>query len=46
MGGVEYARAKARQFADEALSAIVDLPRSPSTAALADAVTYTVERKQ
>ncbi len=46
MGGIDYARAKAREFADKALAAIVDLPRSPSAAALADAVTYTIERKQ
>lgn len=45
-GGLDYARAKARGFADEALAAIADLPECPAAAALADAVTYAVERRQ
>ncbi len=45
-GGVEFARRKAREFADEALQQIEDLPESPATTALMDAVTYTVERRK
>ncbi|NIR42534.1 MAG: polyprenyl synthetase family protein [Gemmatimonadetes bacterium] len=45
-GGVEFARAGARAYADEALSAIADLPESPAAAALADAVGYAVDRRQ
>ena len=45
-GGIEYARGRARSFARDALSAIEDLPRSPSATALADAVTYVTERRQ
>ncbi len=45
-GGIEFARAKARQFADQALAAIKELPQSPSASALAEAVNYVVERRQ
>jgi octaprenyl-diphosphate synthase len=45
-GGIEYARAKARSFAEQALAAIEGLPESPSATALADAVTYVIERRQ
>ncbi len=45
-GGMDYARDRARAFADEALSAIADLPETPAAAALAEAVTYTIERRQ
>ncbi|NIN70532.1 MAG: octaprenyl-diphosphate synthase [Gemmatimonadetes bacterium] len=45
-GGISYARAKAREFADQALSAIEGLPESRATSALAGAVNYTVERRQ
>ncbi len=45
-GGIAFARARAREFAEEALSAIADLPDSASATALAEAVTYTVERRQ
>jgi octaprenyl-diphosphate synthase len=44
-GGIEFAREKARSFADEALAAIADLPESPSATALLEAVNYTVERR-
>ncbi len=44
-GGIEYASAKARSYAGEALSALVGLPESSSLTALADAVSYTVERR-
>jgi len=45
-GGVDYARAQARAFADEALAALEGLPESPAAAALAEAVNYTIERRQ
>ncbi len=45
-GGIEYARAKAREFADRARSAIANLPPSPAATALSEAVTYVVERHQ
>ncbi len=44
-GGLDYARAKARSLAREALAAIEHLPASPSAAALAEAVDYVVERR-
>ncbi len=45
-GGIAFARARAREYAEEATSAIADLPESASVAALAEAVTYTVERRK
>jgi octaprenyl-diphosphate synthase len=45
-GGISYARAKAREFADQALAAIENLPEGPAARALAGAVNYTVERRQ
>jgi octaprenyl-diphosphate synthase len=45
-GGISYARAKAREFADQALAAIGDLPESTAATALAEAVNYTIERRQ
>jgi octaprenyl-diphosphate synthase len=45
-GGISYARAKAREFADQALAAIENLPEGPAARALASAVNYTVERRQ
>jgi octaprenyl-diphosphate synthase len=45
-GGMDYARAKARAFADEALVLLKDLPETPGAAALAEAVTYAIERRQ
>jgi octaprenyl-diphosphate synthase len=45
-GGIEYARARARDYADQALSALEGLPDCPATTALADAVTYTIERQK
>lgn len=44
-GGLDYARAKARSLAGEALAAIEHLPASPSAAALAETVDYVVERR-
>jgi len=45
-GGIEFARVKASEFADEALQEIEGLPESPAATALAEAVTYTVERRK
>ncbi len=45
-GGIAFARARAREYAEEAMSAIAELPESASAAALAEAVTYTVERRK
>jgi octaprenyl-diphosphate synthase len=45
-GGIEYARAKARAFAEEAMSALEGLPNCPASLALADAVNYTIERQK
>jgi octaprenyl-diphosphate synthase len=45
-GGIKVARAKAREFAEQALSAIAGVPESPSATALAEAVTYVIERRQ
>lgn len=46
VGGIDFARAKARDFADEAQREIADLPESAAATALAEAITYTVERKK
>ena len=45
-GGIEFARARAREFADRAMREIEDLPESAAAVALADAVTYTIERRK
>jgi octaprenyl-diphosphate synthase len=45
-GGIEFARAKAREFADRAVCEIEDLPESAAATALSDAVTYTIERRK
>lgn len=45
-GGIDHARAKARAFAEEALSAISRLPESSATRALFEAVTYVIERRK
>ncbi len=44
-GGMTYARAKAREFADQALKQLEGLPDSPAAAALAEAVNYAIERR-
>jgi octaprenyl-diphosphate synthase len=43
-GGLEYARARAREFADRAMECLRDLPRNEATEALGGAVNYAVER--
>lgn len=45
-GGLDYARARARAFAEQALSAGEALPDGPATTALRDAVRYVVERQR
>ena len=45
-GGIDHARAKARAFAEEALTSISSLPRGPATNALFEAVTYVIERRK
>ena len=45
-GGIDYARSKAQAFADQALAALDGLPECPATAALVEAVNYTIERQQ
>lgn len=45
-GGIEYARSQARDFGEQALSALEGLPASPSVTALAEAVTYAIERRK
>lgn len=44
-GGLEYARARGAQFADEARDALQGLPESPARAALADAIVYVMDRR-
>lgn len=44
-GGLEYARRRGAQFAEEANEALVALPASPVRGALADAIVYVMERR-
>ena len=44
-GGLEYARMRGAQFADEANSALEGLPDSPVRASLADAIVYVMARR-
>lgn len=45
-GGLDYARARARSFAEEAVAALDGLPESAAATALAEAVSYVIERRQ
>lgn len=45
-GGLEYARGRARHYADQAEGALAGLPEGPSTDALRDAVSYAVDRRR
>jgi octaprenyl-diphosphate synthase len=45
-GGLEYARARADTFGEQAAAALTALPDGPATSALEAAVTYVVERKR
>lgn len=44
-GGIEYARARANSFGEQALSALIELPEAPATDALRAAVAYVIERR-
>lgn len=44
-GGLEYARVRGNQFADEAYESLSGMPDSPVRAALADAIVYVMERR-
>lgn len=44
-GGLDYARARGAQFADEANEALAALPATPARAALADAIVYVMDRR-
>jgi octaprenyl-diphosphate synthase len=44
-GGLEYARRKGEQFAQEAEEALADVPETPARAALLDAITYVMDRR-
>ena len=44
-GGLEYARRRGEQFAQEAEEALADLPETPARAALADAIGYVMDRR-
>jgi octaprenyl-diphosphate synthase len=44
-GGLEYARQRAEQFAQEAEEAIAGLPHGPARTALYDAIGYAVDRR-
>jgi octaprenyl-diphosphate synthase len=44
-GGLEYARARGAQFAEEAYDALAGLPQSAVRGALADAIVYVMDRR-
>ncbi len=44
-GGLEYARKRGSQFADEAYEALSGMPDGPVRAALADAIVYVMDRR-
>ena len=44
-GGLDYARRRGEQFAQEAEEALVDLPETPARAALGDAIAYVMDRR-
>ena len=45
-GGLEYAGAAATRYAEEAREALRELPEGPAVDALADAITYAVDRRR
>jgi octaprenyl-diphosphate synthase len=45
-GGLDYARHRGEQYAQEAESALAGLPDSPATSALHDAIAYVMDRNQ
>ena len=44
LGGVDYARSKAVEFAEKAEEALEGLPEGPALASLRDSITYVVDR--
>jgi octaprenyl-diphosphate synthase len=44
-GGIEYARRRGEQFANDAEQALDTLPESPARSALADAIGYVMDRR-
>jgi geranylgeranyl pyrophosphate synthase len=44
-GGLDYARQRGAQFAEEAQEALAGLPESPVRAALGDAIVYVMDRR-
>lgn len=44
-GGLDYARRRGAQYADEANEALSDMPETPARAALADAIVYVMDRR-
>lgn len=46
LGGVEYARGKAREFADRAEGALAGLPDGPALTALRESITYVIDRNR
>ncbi|MBI3789951.1 MAG: polyprenyl synthetase family protein [Gemmatimonadetes bacterium] len=44
-GGLEYARRRGEQYAQEAEAALATLPASPARSALADAIAYVMDRR-
>jgi octaprenyl-diphosphate synthase len=46
LGGVDYARRKAREFAEEAEAALEGLPDGPALRALRDSITYVTDRNR
>jgi octaprenyl-diphosphate synthase len=46
MGGVEYARGKAMEFAERAERALVGLPEGPALASLRESINYVIDRNR
>jgi octaprenyl-diphosphate synthase len=46
MGGVEYAKSKAKEFAGTAEEALGGLPEGPALRSLRDSITYVVDRNR
>jgi octaprenyl-diphosphate synthase len=44
-GGLDYARRRAAQFGEQATAALLELPGSPASEALGDAVAYVIQRR-
>jgi octaprenyl-diphosphate synthase len=44
-GGIEYARRRGEQYAEEAEQALEGLPESPARTSLCDAIAYVMDRR-